>query len=157
MAVVYTDAQTLAEATQTVGGESGYDLSGKAYRANALQRHLIAALGEVMGKKLKVEVYIVCNKYFIMKELHNHGCQLIERRGILQHFVADAGKALNENGNFLPGMNQGGESLFDPLPVTYHNGYLRNVMLCGLSPGGFDIYNGKIQIKELFLNVKIRA
>ena len=111
----------------------------------------------MMGQKLEVKVYIVCYKYFIMKHLHDTGSYFLERRSILQHLIVNAGQTLYEDRDLLSGMNKGGESLFDPLPVTYHNRYFSDIMLGGLAPGGFNIYYGKIQIKELILNVKIRA
>lgn len=92
-----------------------------------------------------------------MKHLHYTWSNVLEGRSVLQHLIIDAGQTLYENRDFLVGMNKGGESLFDSLPVTYHNCYFRDIMLGGLAPGGFNIYYGKIQIKELILNVKIRA
>src|SRR6185503_1851048 len=89
-----------------------------------------------------VEVYIVRDKNFIVKQVENVRRNIFKWRRILHHFVCDPGERADVNGYFPFGVNQRGITLNYLLAVMYAYGYLGDAICTGMPPGSLNIHNG---------------
>ncbi len=90
------------------------------------------------------------HKNFAFGKLHDLFGYLMKLGRILHHVIGNAGKVGNKIGDRPLRINEGMIFIGDLVPIVNKDGDLRDPVLGGLAPGGFNIDNSVQRQSSLF-------